>query len=46
MWIWHAPPLYEAALGNPAIHLTQHACFTGTALLFWWTALRPISGQS
>ncbi len=46
MWIWHAPPLYEAALGNPAIHLAQHACFTGAALLFWWTALRPISGQS
>jgi putative membrane protein len=41
VWIWHAPPLYERTLFSDATHALQHLCFTGSALLFWWTVLRP-----
>ena len=36
LWIWHAPPLYEAALASAAVHALQHASFLFTAALFWW----------
>lgn len=39
LWIWHAPPLYQAALLDEHIHSLEHAMFLGGALLFWWTAL-------
>jgi len=35
LWIWHAPPLFRAALRDPALHELQHATFLATALLFW-----------
>ena len=36
IWIWHAPALYEAAVGSEGIHSIQHAMFVITASLFWW----------
>jgi putative membrane protein len=39
IWVWHAPGLYQATLGNELVHFLQHASFFGTALLFWWAAL-------
>lgn len=39
LWIWHAPPLYQATLRSGAVHVAQHASFLGTALLFWWVLL-------
>jgi cytochrome c oxidase assembly factor CtaG len=39
LWAWHAPPLFEAALADPAIHTLQHASFLATALIFWWSIL-------
>jgi putative membrane protein len=41
LWAWHVPPVYEAAVGDPILHLVEHASFLGTALLFWWVALQP-----
>jgi putative membrane protein len=41
VWLWHVPTLFEAALDNAAVHALQHACFLGTALLFWWAVLGP-----
>jgi putative membrane protein len=41
LWIWHAPPFYEAALRNEAVHVLEHATFFLTALLFWWVLLVP-----
>jgi putative membrane protein len=38
LWIWHAPALYEATLHSELVHLAQHFCFFGSALLFWWAA--------
>ena len=37
LWLWHVPLLFEAALASEAVHIAQHACFLGTALLFWWS---------
>jgi putative membrane protein len=44
LWIWHAPPAYQAALRSPIVHALEHASFVGTALLFWWVLLRPPTG--
>lgn len=45
IWLWHAPPLYQATLGSEAIHTLQHLSFLGTGLLFWWTLLRSREGR-
>jgi putative membrane protein len=40
VWLWHAPRLYEAALADPLIHYLEHLTMFGTAVVFWWSALR------
>jgi cytochrome c oxidase assembly factor CtaG len=49
-YVWHAPPVYDAALHHQSwlIHL-EHACYFGSGLLVWWPLLqdvprRPASG--
>jgi cytochrome c oxidase assembly factor CtaG len=37
-WVWHAPALYDLALGSDLWHHVEHACFLVSALLFW----RPV----
>lgn len=37
LWAWHAPPLFNRALGHPGWHVAQHLSFLITALLFWWS---------
>jgi putative membrane protein len=39
LWLWHAPPLFEAALESEAIHYLQHLTLLVTALLFWASLL-------
>jgi putative membrane protein len=39
LWGWHIPALFDAALGNEAVHVAQHASFLVTALFFWWAVL-------
>jgi cytochrome c oxidase assembly factor CtaG len=41
VWAWHAPGPYDAAAGDPWIHLLEHASFLGTGILFWWVAFQP-----
>jgi putative membrane protein len=41
VWLWHAPRLFEAAVGSDWLHLAQHASFFVSAALFWWTVLAP-----
>ncbi len=36
LWGWHAPPLFQATIGNGFVHAAQHASSLGSALLFWW----------
>jgi cytochrome c oxidase assembly factor CtaG len=40
-WLWHVPPVYDLALRSSAWHYLEHACFLGTALLFWHAVVRP-----
>jgi cytochrome c oxidase assembly factor CtaG len=39
LWLWHLPPLYEAALGSGVLHAAEHACFLVGAWAFWWYVL-------
>ena len=34
MWLWHTPPVYEAALTNIELHVAMHIAFMATGLLF------------
>ncbi|HJW99835.1 MAG TPA: cytochrome c oxidase assembly protein [Terriglobales bacterium] len=45
LWLWHAPALFEAALHSEWIHASQHLCFLGSALLFWWTLVHGRHGR-
>jgi len=38
---WHIPAAYNFALENETVHGAEHLCFLFTAILFWWTILRP-----
>ena len=40
-WVWHAPPVYDLAMRSNGWHYLQHACFLGTALVFWYPIVRP-----
>jgi cytochrome c oxidase assembly factor CtaG len=40
IWAWHVPMLFDAAVGNVAVHRLQHLSFLLTALLFWWSVFR------
>jgi putative membrane protein len=46
IWAWHAPPLFEVAVENVAIHRLQHLSFFLTGLLFWWALVRRGSPAS
>lgn len=41
LWLWHAPVLYQAALGNEGIHIGQHLSFLVSATIFWWPVIAP-----
>jgi cytochrome c oxidase assembly factor CtaG len=45
LWLWHTPPLYEAALHNGAIHALEHLSFVMTAALFWWAMIHGRYGR-
>jgi cytochrome c oxidase assembly factor CtaG len=40
IWLWHAPPLFEAALASEVLHRLQHLSFLVSALAFWWALVR------
>jgi putative membrane protein len=40
IWVWHAPPLFDAAVADIAVHRLQHLSFLVTAILFWWSVLQ------
>ena len=46
LWLWHAPPLHQAALADPRIHALQHASFLGAAMLFWTAVLGAPRGET
>ena len=40
-WGWHTPAAFQLALRSPIAHAFEHACFFGTALMFWWPVVQP-----
>jgi putative membrane protein len=42
MWLWHLPPVYEAALDYLGVHIAMHIAFMATGLLFWWPVIEPL----
>ena len=40
-WLWHAPPLYNATLENPGIHVFEHATFLVFGVIYWWPVFSP-----
>lgn len=45
MWLWHAPPMYDAALAHQNVHILEHACFATAGFLYWWHLLSPIRSR-
>lgn len=41
LWIWHARPLYGAAVDHVWLHRLEHGFFFGTSLLVWSVVLGP-----
>ncbi|HEX6560124.1 MAG TPA: cytochrome c oxidase assembly protein [Longimicrobiales bacterium] len=41
IWLWHAPPFYDASVRHEWIHALQHLSFLGSALIFWNSVLAP-----
>ena len=44
-WLWHVPALYELGLRSASWHYVEHACFFGTALLFWFPVVQPFPSR-
>jgi putative membrane protein len=40
--LWHLPPIYEAAIGNPFVHHSQHFLFLFVSFLLWWPIMSPL----
>jgi putative membrane protein len=40
LWLWHAPPLYEAALRSGVLHALEHVTMLGAAMALWTTVLQ------
>jgi cytochrome c oxidase assembly factor CtaG len=45
LWVWHAPPLFEAALLHRSVHTLQHATFFFAAALFWWACWAAVRAR-
>nr|BBH94021.1 hypothetical protein KTA_22200 [Thermogemmatispora argillosa] len=45
IFLWHAPPLYDATLENEGIHVLEHLTFIIFSFLFWWPVLSPLEGE-
>ncbi|HEX2910450.1 MAG TPA: cytochrome c oxidase assembly protein [Chloroflexia bacterium] len=41
MWLWHLPPLYNAALASETVHILEHLTLMVAAVIFWWVVLAP-----
>jgi putative membrane protein len=46
MWVWHAPPVYDAALDRESLHALEHLTMFGAAVIFWWPVIGPAPVRS
>ena len=44
-WVWHLPPLYDATLTNPTLHIFEHLAFLVTAALNWFPVVSPVPDE-
>ena len=42
MYLWHLPPLYDAALQSPLVHVLEHASFFTAGVCVWWPLIQPV----
>ncbi|HYP48880.1 MAG TPA: cytochrome c oxidase assembly protein, partial [Thermoleophilaceae bacterium] len=42
MYFWHLPPLYEAAIESPLVHLLEHVSFFTAGVALWWPLVQPL----
>ncbi len=42
MWLWHWPPLYNAALASERVHIAEHSMFLVSSVIFWWPVVGPL----
>jgi len=42
LWVWHWPPLYNAALGSEQVHVLEHLSFLTASTIFWWPVISPV----
>jgi putative membrane protein len=45
MWLWHWPPLYEAALEHLGLHILEHVLFLVSAVIGWSPILIALPGE-
>jgi cytochrome c oxidase assembly factor CtaG len=41
-FVWHVPPLYDAALEEPALLHLEHVCYLAAGVLLWWPVLQDV----
>jgi cytochrome c oxidase assembly factor CtaG len=46
LYLWHLPPLYEAALTSDPVHALQHVLFFTAGALMWSALLEPLPGPA
>lgn len=42
LFVWHWPPLFDAAMTNEPLHIFQHLCFLIGGTIFWYPILTPL----
>ena len=45
MWIWHWPPLFNAALANETFHAFEHLSILVMGTIFWWVVISPLKEE-
>lgn len=46
MVVWHLPPLYDATLGNEAVHILEHVTFVAGGVCLYWPIIEVTSSHS
>jgi cytochrome c oxidase assembly factor CtaG len=42
LYLWHLPPLYEAAVRHSSVHALEHVCFFTAGLIVWLPVLETL----
>ena len=41
IWLWHAPPLFQAMMASESLHILVDMLYLLTGCIFWWPLLNP-----